>query len=117
MINNGLKRHTIMVDDKYTDACKAIDAKFHNKMINIATLTISVATADNTKTTIIKTKTKTKTKKLSSNISGKKSKIHRNINTLGQDLIQIYLVRIDNDIKNTGASNIQQDKKQDKIIC
>jgi leucyl aminopeptidase len=31
----------IMLDDKYKDACRMIDAKFQDKLINIATITIS----------------------------------------------------------------------------
>lgn len=87
MINHGY----VMLNDKYKDACSAIDAKLQDNMINIATLTValdSVAT-DGSRDKIFSKRTK--------KVSSARDRLHskRNLNILGSSLIQIYLVRID----------------------
>lgn len=90
MINNCIGgTGSITLDDKYKDACAAIDEKFHDKMINIATLTVSLEMIGGMRP-ITKSK---KTKKVSRSTL-KEERTQRNLNSLGTGLIQIYLIRI-----------------------
>ena len=106
MINNCISGDGIgnlTLDDKYKDACAAIDKKFQDKMINIATITVSLAMIGGTTP---RTKSK-KTKKDSSN--RKETITKRNINSLGSGLIQIYLVRVGGktDSDNSNSRDIE----------
>jgi len=91
----------ITLNDKYKDACTAIDKKFQDKMINIATITVSLKMIGGMRS---RTKSK-KTKKVSS--TRKANFTHRNLNSLGTGLIQIYLIRIggNSDSGNSGSKD------------
>ena len=102
MINNCIGgTGSITLDDKYKDACAAIDKKFHDKMINIATLTVSLEMIGGMRPITKSKKTKTVSKIVSKRVSKKVSRstpkeelTQRNLNSLGTGLIQIYLIRI-----------------------
>ena len=107
MINNANHR---LLDAKYKDACIAIDGKFKDAMINIATLTVSHNSAITGGSS-----SSSKTKKVSSDGKKKSSRIsistststrkNKNLNTLGAGLIQIYMVRINDAIGAIGGAD------------
>ena len=103
MINNCIGGITL--NDKYKDACTAIDKKFQDKMINIATITVSLEIIGGMRS---RTKSK-KTQKVSS--TRKETITHRNINSLGSGLIQIYLIRIDGDSESDHSENKDMEYK------
>ena len=104
MINNCIGGiGNITLDDKYKDACTAIDKKFEDKMINIATITISLEMIGGMRS-ITKSK---KTKKVS--ITRKETITHRNLNSLGTGLIQIYLIRIDGDSESKDKNGMLEE--------
>ena len=107
----------IILDDKYKDACKMIDIKFQDKLINIATITVSTNMLGGSRKKNTISKTKKITKKISSSTpnpltqsqSQSQSQTHtsaqhtKHLNSLGAGLIQIYMIRIsDNSKKSKG---------------
>ena len=96
MINNCIGgTGSITLDDKYKDACATIDEKFHDKMINIATLTVSLEMIGGMRPITKSKKTKKVSKKASRSTPKEKEELtQRNLNSLGTSLIQIYLFRI-----------------------
>lgn len=107
MINNCID--SVILNDKYKDACQAIDKKFQDKMINIATITVSLEMINE----II---TKPKSKKTKTVSSSKKNITQRNLNSLGINLLQIYVVRVDDECK---SKDIQDKNKilEELRIC
>ena len=113
MINNCIDSidgiGNITLDDKYKDACTAIDKKFQDKMINIATITISLAMIGGMRP-------RSKFKKTKNKSSIRKDTItQRNINSLGSGLIQIYLIRIDSDSENGDSKSIDMKDKNSML--
>jgi leucyl aminopeptidase len=117
MINNCIGgTGSITLDDKYKDACTAIDEKFNDKMINIATITVSLEMIGG-----MRPRSKSKqTNKISNKVSNKLSKqvskkvsritpkeelTQRNLNSLGTGLIHIYLIRIDGESDSGDSEN------------
>jgi len=121
MINKNNSIADIILDDKYKDACYSIDEKFKNKMVNIATITISMTMIGGRRISQLKKTLKHK-KSLETNIqpelestnkitdkitdrfedgltTKKLKKRSRNLNSLGKDLIQIYFIRIDDELQ------------------
>lgn len=95
MINNCINNKTkITLNNKYKDACAAIDKKFQDKMINIATITVLQSMTGGMIS-------RNKLKKTESQIHSRNAvKTKKNINTLGNELLQIYLIRIDSETNN-----------------
>ena len=76
----------IPIDSKYREICEKIDYKMKDKLINIATLTITKPSKTKSKTSKTTSKTRTTHTRKSKSITQ---------NSIG-DLLQIYIIRLDN---------------------
>jgi leucyl aminopeptidase len=102
-----LAHYDIVISDKYDAICKKIDQKMQNKLINIATLTIAKEKIGGAR--IKKTKKTTKAinkeeSKHTGRYSSKTNNNNNNNNTLG-NLLQIYLIRINDSSKSENELN------------
>lgn len=100
LLSNGI----LKLDVKYREMCDKIDLKMRDKLVNIATMTIS-------STTSIKSNKKTEsTKQTESTKSIKSTKSKKNSKTVGNNslggLQQIYLVKINNSDYNSDVSSV-----------
>jgi len=88
----------LLIDAKYMPICEQIDKKMQNKLINIATLTISKDKVGGARIRLKKTK-KANTANDDIKHSSKTQSIIQNINSTTGALLQIYLVKIDDSSK------------------
>ncbi len=109
LIKNALNED---IDAKYNDLCNKLDLKFRDSNINIATLTISLSNSKPVKTLKLTNSKKTKkqhSEKIHSEKANDGNEVKKanevkkvNLNTIKNNLLQIYMVRInDNDDNKT----------------